>query len=192
LTISRPDGTTRRIRAYYQDGFTNRPDRYHLDDDVVISLLCPDPFWQDTETTVISRSYGSLASFYTPYPTVSSSQVLGDTTATNAGDVEAWPSWSIAGPFSSVIATNNTSGQAFTLTPADVGATVVAGQTVTITTDPPAVRGPAGEVWTGALNWPNAVLWGLVPGDNDVVFTVGGAGPETAISLSFTPRYEMA
>ncbi|MEV1321953.1 hypothetical protein AB0J14_38395 [Micromonospora arborensis] len=190
LRVARPDGATREIEAFYQAGFDGEPGRGWLFDNVVLSLFCEDPYWRATSPVTLPYVNGDPVSYLDPYLTVSPSSVLGSTTATNPGDVEAWPSWTIVGPASEVTATNATTGQSFTLTP--IGGALTDGQTVTITTDPPAVRGPAGEVWSGALNWPGAVLWGLVPGLNDVEFSVSGASAATSITLAYVPRYETA
>lgn len=188
LRILRPDGSAREIEAYYQAGFEGEPGQGWLYDTAVLSLYCPDPFWRDVKTLSTPYSYaGTPASYLNPYLTVSPSSVLGVTTATNPGDVEAWPTWTIVGPATAVVATNRTTGESFTLT-----GTLAAGQSATITTDPPAVRGPGDVNWTGNLSWPGAVLWGLQPGVNDVEFAVAGAAAGTSITLSYVPRYETA
>ncbi|GAA3781094.1 phage distal tail protein [Micromonospora maritima] len=187
LRVMRPDGTAREIRAYYDGGFTGEPGWGFLHEQVVLSLFCEDPYWRSTQPVSLPYQQATGASYLNPYMTVSPSSVLGATTATNAGDVEAWPVWSITGPATAITATNNTTGRAFTLT-----ATLTAGQTATITTETAQVRGPAGENWTGNLNWPGAVMWGLQPGSNDVTFAVTGATSATRVVLSYVPRYETA
>lgn len=187
LRIMRPDGTAREILAYYQAGFAGEPGQGHTWDTAVLSLYCEDPYWRAVAPVSTLYSNGATVSYLDPYLTVSPSSVLGATTAVNAGDVEAWPAWTIVGPASQVQATNSTTGEAFTLS-----ATLLAGETATISTDPPTVRGPAGQNWTGNLDWPSAVLWALQPGLNNVDFTVSGAAAGTQITLSYTPRYETA
>lgn len=193
LVISRPDGSEREILAYYQQGFDSQPGGHFADDDVVLSLFCEDPYWRDREPTVVPRSYTTPVSFLAPYPQVSTSQVLGGSIVVNPGSAEAWPDWSITGPADLITATNRTTGETWTLDPNAPGidhGPIALGEEVKLTTDRPSVRGPAGEVWTGALNWPVASLWGLVPGDNDVVFTVQGASVGSSIALSFKARHE--
>src|SRR5690606_37411717 len=112
---------------------------------------------------------------------------LGDTVIYQDGDVEAWPVWTITGPLEQLIAINHTIGASFTLTYSPG-----AGDEIVITTDPPTVRGPGGEVLTGALDWPGATLWGLVPGENRVAFVALGASAGTRIELTYVPRYETA
>lgn len=189
ITVTRPDGSARQIDVLYEDGFQGEGN----DDDVlfaspVLTLLCPDSYWRDVTPVILRREFqGGNTSFFAPYPTVSGGQILGDTTLTNDGDVQAWPSWTITGPATSITATNYTTGQTFTLS-----TTLTPGELVTITTKRPTVRGPAGQSLINALNWPAAYLWGLVPRANSVNFGVAGADIGTAIELSFFPRYEGA
>jgi hypothetical protein len=194
LSIGQPDGSVRQIAARYHSGFAGQVEAGWWYDHPVLSLYCDDPYWSAQDATVIRREYqATSADFLDPFPTISSSQTLGATVATNPGDTEAWPVWTITGPASSITATNDTTGDSFTLDPDwDGGGDLAGGDQVVITTDPPSVLGPDGSSWIGAVNWPSAVLWALQPGDNQVTFTVGGSGSGTAIELSFHPRYETA
>jgi hypothetical protein len=150
-----------------------------------VTLFAPDGYWRDVTEQVISRGYSPGASYLAPYPRVSSGQVFGDQAITNDGDIEAWPTWTVVGPLEQFTATNLTTGQTFTLT-----TSLAAGQTVTITTLRPTVRGPNGDNLAGGLNWPQAYLWPLLPGDNRVSFAAAGADVGTAINLAFHPRFE--
>lgn len=189
LRVARPDGTARQISAWYQDGAQGSGGEDWLHTNLVVQLLCEDPWWRDVEPTTVYREHqASTTPFLNPFPTVANSQVLGATTITNSGGVEAWPTWTITGPATGLTATNNTTGEAFTLT----HTLASSAEKITITTDPPTVRGPSAEVLTGALNWPGAVLWGLQPGVNNVTFTVSGAAAGTSITLSYYARYETA
>jgi hypothetical protein len=194
LQLARPDGTIREIPAYYQDGWDVNTGAPANTDLVVLTLYCPDPFWRSTTPTLITRTYSSGGtSFLSPFPTVSSSQTLGATIATNPGSVEAWPTWRITGPGGSLTATNNTTGETFVVDiSAFRGSALLAGETVTIVTEPPSVTGPDDTNWTGALEWPGSVLWGLQPGDNDVTFVMSGSGSGTVVEAEFYPRYETA
>lgn len=186
LRITHPDGSAREILAYYEDGLGGDVGQGWVSASPVLTLFCPNGFWRDVESLTDTRSYSVGTPYLAPYPTVSSGRVLGDTQLTNPGEADAWPSWVITGPATQVTATNHTTGEAFTLT-----YTLASAETITVTTDPPTVRGPAGQVLTSALNWPGAELWPLQPGVNDVEFAVSGSGAGTAIELSYVPRYEM-
>lgn len=195
LIIRRSTGEEREILAWYQEGFDGQPGAGHLWDDFVLTLYCPDPYFRAVEPLVEAREQGTTATHLSPYPYVSSGQVLGQTTLYNPGDVEAWPSWSIRGPATLITVANNTTGESFVVNPnaaALAHGNLLTGEVVTVETEPPSVRGPAGQVWTAALNFPGATLFALDPGDNAVTFTADGSGPGTRVALSFHPRYETA
>ncbi len=187
LRVSRPDGTAREIDVFYEEGWGGEPGENWLYANPVLTLLAPDGYWRDVQQTTVYREFAAGSPYLNPYRTVTSSQVLGDTTIVNPGEVPAWPEWTITGPASAIEATNNTTGQTFTIT-----YTLTAGQSITITTLQPTVRGPVGENIASALNWPAAYLWPLLPGSNSVSFDVTGAGAGTTITLSYHARYEGA
>lgn len=187
LTIARPGGTRRQIYAYYKEGFEGETGENWLSANPVLSLWCPDGYWTDTEDTTISRSQPIASNFFSPFITVGSSRVLGDTQIINPGEVEAWPRWVITGPMTKLTATNITLGQRFAVT-----YPLGAGQQINITTQRPMVRGPGDINLTGALDWPAAVLWPLLPGVNSVNFQVDGAETGTRIDMGFRARYEGA
>ncbi|MGW5122961.1 phage tail protein [Streptomyces sp. NPDC004069] len=197
LEISRPDGSSRRINVHYQGGFEGQGKQGTgiASDAAVLTLWCEDPYWIDPTPIGVHRETGVLEDFFVPYPTVSSSQVLGATTVENPGDVTVWPTWTITGPASLITFTHAGTGEAFALNPSAPGVghgNLLAGEQVTVSTDPPMVRGPDGSNWVGALNWPAATLWGLAPGNNPVTFQLDGSGPDSAVDLTFYARHETA
>lgn len=187
LTVARPDGSARCIEAYYEDGWGGEAGQNWLSASPVITLYCPDGSWRDTEWYPLRFDAGSPVDFANPFLSLSSAQVLGATDVINPGEITAWPQWTITGPCSQVTATNNTTGQTFTLTHA-----LDSGDTITITTNRPTVRDSSDNNLIGELNWPTAYLWGLVPGHNSVTFVVSDADSNTHIELGFYPRYEGA
>jgi hypothetical protein len=196
LEVARPDGSTRRIAVYYQDGWDGRGRAATgiTWDSAVVTLWCEDPYWVDAETVTVHRDQGAAGDdFLVPYPSVSSSQVLGATTVDNPGDIDVWPTWVVTGPASAITFTREDTNESFTL---DMQATahgaLLAGQTVTISTDPPRVRSDVGENLIGGLNWPEAVLWSLPPGQTPVAFELDGSGAGSAVDLTFNARYETA
>lgn len=192
LRVTWPDGTAREIAALFDDGLKNSGAvRSQLSS---VTLYCPDPYWRDTVPVPLSRMQSTSADFLAPYPSVSPSNTLGDTILTNPGDTDAYINWLISGPASSVIATRNDTGDSWTLDIA--GKTshgpLAVGEQATVWTDPPQVRGPTGEVWTAALNWPQAELWALPPGDTSVTFQIIGAAVGSEISATFYVRRDTA
>lgn len=195
LEIARPDGTRRRIAVIYQDGFEGQGKQgsYITSDTAVVTLYCQDPYWINPVPVTERREYSPGVDFLDPYPSVSSGQVLGETTLTNPGSVEAWPTWTISGPADLVTIRHEDTGEEFIIDPDGVGhGQLLAGERVVVTMDPPRVRGPAGETWTGALNWPGATLWSLRRGVNNVSFQLDGADVGSAVEVSFNARHEMA
>lgn len=187
LRVALPDGTAREIEVFYESGFEGQGGENWLFANPVLTLMCPDGYWRDTTPTTVTRTHTITAqSFLNPFLTVSSSQVLGATLVDNPGDVEAWPEWVITGPMTSLTATSNTLGQEFILT----HSLATNADQIRVTTLRPTVRGPADENLVAALNWPDAYLWALAPGLNDVEFVVGGASTGTSVSLTFYPRYD--
>lgn len=187
LQIARPDGSVREILAHYQAGWDGEPGQGNTYDTVAVSLFCEDPHWRSLTPVTIVREFTEGGSFFNPFITVSDGRVLGDTTLVNEGTVQAWPVWTIRGPATELTAANQTTGESFVLT-----YNLAAGQTITITTDPGTVRGPAGQVLTGSLNYPGAVLWGLRRGLNRVSLSALGAGAGTRIEMTYYPRHRMA
>lgn len=187
LRVARPDGTAREIDCYYESGLEGEDGEGWLYSKDVITLFAPDGYWRDITVLSTTRSYIPGEDFLDPFPTISDSLNLGETTVNNPGDVPAWPTWTITGPMTAISATNVTTGYQFSL---NYG--LLAGEQATITTWQPTVRGPAGQNLTANLDWPDAYLWWLEPGDNDVIFNVTGGLDGTSVQLDFHPRYEGA
>ncbi|MER7167026.1 hypothetical protein ABT336_13290 [Micromonospora sp. NPDC000207] len=190
LRVSRPDGTAREIEAFCEDGWSGAGGENWVYANPVLTLMCPDGFWRDTEPRAVRREYQSGGSpFLSPYLTVSPGQVLGATEVVNPGDVDGWPIWTITGPSTLITAANHTTGQQFGLS-----YNLPAGEAIVVDTSThrPTVRGPAGQNLVGALNWPGADLWSFTAGVNSVEFTVDGSGAGTSLEVLFFPRYEAA
>jgi hypothetical protein len=193
LEVYRPDGSRRRVGVYYSEGFDGQG-RHATGitwDTAVLTLWCEDPYWEDMTEHSLIREHGTGEDFLTPYPSVSSGRVLGSTTVHNPGDVIVWPTWEITGPASLITFTSGS--QSFVLDPTAVGhGPLLAGETVTVSTDPPSVRYQDGSNWIGSLNWPGATLWGLEPGNTQVTFQLDGSADGARVGLLYYPRYETA
>jgi hypothetical protein len=202
LLVSRPDGSARQIDAYYQEGFEEAGIALggRNFEHPVLTLYCPDPYWQDLYPTEVERHYQGTG---TPipyqgngtvgFPFVSSSLILGDTIVENPGDVETWPEWTITGPAAGITVTNNTTGISWSLDPSAVLARdLAAGEVITIKGNPPQISGPTGAVWETAIDWTTSDLWWLEPGFNDVTLSVSEPGTGTSILMSYYGRYETA
>lgn len=187
LRVERPDGSARTIECLYSAGFEGESGEGWLYSKDAVVLFCPDGYWRDENTISIPHSYIPGSDFLSPFPTISDSLNLGETVITNPGDVDAWPEWTVTGPMTALVGTNVTTGYEFQLV-----YNLAAGEQITISTDRPMVRGPAGENLANALNWPSAYLWALAPGDNDLILNVVGGAPGTSVLIDFNARYEGA
>lgn len=191
LTVEQPDGTARTISCKYMSGWKGRAD-LHWDWNVAdaLTLLAASPWWREANKVDVYQEFREGANFYNPGLTISSGSVLGIQEALNPGQGTAWPLWTIKGPTSLFTATNHRTGEVFVMDPNwDGGGALLAGETVTIRTDPVQVRGPAGEVWTGAIT---GDLWGLGRGVSSVEFVAAGADDGTSVHLVADALYEMA
>lgn len=187
LRVARPDGSAREIDCMYQAGLEGPAGEAWLWSKEAITLFCPDGYWRDIDPIVLEHEYQPGVDFQAPFPQVSPGLSLGDNQLDNPGDVTAWPEWTITGPMEAITAVNNTTGYEFTLS-----YSLGAGEQITIVTDRPQVRGPAGQNLVTALNWPAAYLWWLDPGVNSVSFNVSGADVGTSVTLQFHARYDGA
>ncbi|WP_432124067.1 phage tail protein [Streptomyces sp. C10-9-1] len=150
LEVARPDGSKRTIAVYYQEGWDGlgRVATGITWDSAVVTLWCEDPYWVDAETVAVHREPGSGEDYLEPYPSVSSSQVLGASTVHNPGDVMVWPTWTITGPASLVTFTHQGTGEAFAIDPSQVSGSLLATEQVVVSTDPPRVTKYTAEVQT--------------------------------------------
>lgn len=197
LKVARRDGDARLIACYFEQGLEGEAGQDWLSSRNAVQLYCPDGYWSASQPITMERTFTPQNTpFINPFMTVTSSRVLsggeGDppTVVNNVGDVEAWPMWTLTGPMTKFTAENQTIGSRFALTYG-----LAAGQQVTITTNPPTVRGPGNANFARYIDWFNpdgTELWPLLDGSNDIRFAVDGAGAGTKVQLSFTPRYETA
>lgn len=201
LSVTQPDGTTRELLAYYQDGFKEQTGGRHMLSDLApVTLFIPQPYWRAPTPQIAVRRVATTSglSFLGPkFPRLSMSATLGRTIITNIGSVEAWPQWTITGPASSIIATSRSTGKSWTLDCVAFRSALVAGEQIVITTQPVTITGPlvnGSTSWAGALNWPDAQLWELIEGPNDIEFQINGSGVAigggTSIEVQYYPLFE--
>ncbi|MEU1457630.1 phage distal tail protein [Streptomyces avermitilis] len=188
LTLTESDGSFRSIEAYYVSGaegdFGQDTSGLHWQT-VGLTFSCPSPYWLGA---AVHQEYaaGATGNFFPVLPVkVRDSQVLGNTTIDNPGDATSFPVWTIHGPATSAVVTNNTTGLSFSVT-ASLGSSDVL------------VVDCRERVQTAALNgttnwWPNLAtdsdLWGLEPGENDVSLTLVGTDSNTTVQLDYQPRF---
>jgi Phage tail protein len=153
----------------------------------ILRFVTEQPYWQDASDTVQTWTLlSSLATFFPLFPLrLSGSEVFADATVTNDGDVEAWPVWTIAGPGSSPILRNLTTGDLLSLP-----VTLLAGESVTIDTRPGAktVTKQNGTSLFGSLTATSS-LWPLAQGSNSVRIEMSGATSVSSVALNWRRRW---
>jgi hypothetical protein len=194
LQIAQPDGSRRRIRAYYQSGLEGLEDRdtggetwYRC----VLTLFCPDPWWFDpTPVSVMFRYQASAPSWFPLFPlNLGASAVLGVGSIINPGQVLSWPEWTITPPGNTLNLTNVDTGEALTLN----ATAIPGGDTLRIITEPTKASialGSGTDWWDKITGIPH--LWSLRRGANNVNLSLAGAGVGSSIGCTFTARYRSA
>lgn len=147
-----------------------------------------DPFWYDTTPTTVTLTAGSGGTFLgSPFLPIKlgSDVVLGQQSVVNDGDVEAWPVWTVAGPVSSVMFQNLTTGLTI-----DLPVPLLAGESLVIDTRPfrKTVRQNNGANLYGSLTATSA-LWPLREGINNVNIMANGSTVDTYVTLVYSRRY---
>ena len=189
-SITAPDGSARSLTCRFKEDGNNAFDM--LPGRVGwavygVSLVAESPFWMGAPTV---RSWRSDPVLFPPYPVpgagsqyvlyLSSGRTLANATARNSGDVEAWPVWTIAGPFTS--AAVGVAGQQVV-----VPFTLAAGQSVTLNSDPSAFTATRedGTDVTGQLG---QTQWSSVPPGSDVPLSLSLTGTGS-VTMTLTPKY---
>lgn len=197
LAVELPDGTARRILAYYLDGldpaeWVNRRGVTVTD----LQFLALSPHWLGDQVAFRVTYPDPGGGFFPILPvSLAPSQVTtgGIVNLTNPGDAASWPVWRITGPGTPTLA-NHTTGQSIEFETA-----VPAGRTVTIDTRPPELAPDTALTAvddTGVNWWPELTqfpdLWPLQPGVNRVELGMATATADTEIVLDLDPAYQAA
>lgn len=179
--VTRPDDSVRQIQCYRTGGLAGdltQGGPTHLV--YLVELLAPDPFPTDAEDT--THTYGQA-------------DLDGDELIIiNDGELDAFPIWTIRGPWSSgtpsILVHSVTSDESFAFDFA-IGNHA---EGVIVDTRPPHARPTIGvRRFSDGLNlFPFLTqrnLWWLAPGENRFELTVVGATSETTIELAYRRRY---
>ncbi|MBL1104948.1 phage tail family protein [Streptomyces sp. 5-8] len=188
LTMTEADGSYRTIEAYYVSGVegdTGQDSSGLRWQSMGITLSCPSPYWLG-ESVHLDYGAGATGNFFPVLPVVvRDSQVLGATVINNLGDASAFPVWTIHGPATSVVISNDSTGLSFSVT-ASLGSSDVL------------VVDARERVQTAVLNgttnwWPNLAadsdLWSFQPGTNNVSMALVGTDSNTTVQLDYQPRF---
>lgn len=151
-----------------------------------ITLQAPDPFWTSRNAVNFSVSASTGTKGLLPELDrllVQSSQVLGQFVIENAGDVDAFPVWTFAGPSTNVAITLNDVGFTYT-------ETLIAGNTITIDTKTARVTNSAGTNKYAYLGTAPK-LFSFPPGQSTISITMTGADANSRVSGYYLPRREV-
>lgn len=195
LTVAQPDGSRRHIDAWRGEGMEGEEGsgdwgvtlmRYGL----VLRALEPYFYGDDVLHVwqgVAAQTFFPLVHSPTNFVSLLPSQVLGSTTANNAGDVNAYPVWDVSGPATGITLTNVTTGKTLTLSSSLAGSS-----NRRIIDTRPEIATVVDE--TGANRWSElasgSALWPLLPGANTLTVSVTGSTAATAARLTYQPRFE--
>lgn len=176
LRVTRRDGSQRQVACFYTDGLQGdlSPSvATETEQDAVIELTAVDPWATAIEDTTVSYDIGTAAQFV----------------VINEGHLDAYPIWTIPGPFVSMTFANHTRARSWTL-----NLTLTAGESIRIDTRPSSQRTTAQVVDSSGLNrraflTDASDLWALAPADNSVDIALANGGITTTISLAYRPRY---
>lgn len=195
ITMAYPDGTRRYIAVRLLDGMAGSEDMGGWGIPLVsygLRFVAYDPYFYGDE--VPDEWQGTQSREELPQPgaddlfeVVASPQVLGATTVDNIGDVDAWPYWEFAGPFTSITLDNESTGRSLTLTYTATDET----EKVFIQTRPgytSIVDQDDTNLWDDLSD--GYSLWPLRRGLNDITITLAGADETTKAKMIYTPRFK--
>jgi hypothetical protein len=152
---------------------------------VVITLRASDPFWYAPDAVSSQFVWGEPATFFPFFPLSLNASPTFDDVLTNDGDHTAWPVWTIQGPGTTLILTNETTGYSL-----EAALALTAGQIVTIDTRPgvKTVKDSDDVNYFSTLT-ATSVLWGLRRGNNSIHIEFAGSDSSSLIGVSYSPPY---
>jgi hypothetical protein len=194
LTVTTPDGLTRKLKARFADGLrgletpkTFNARKFMTD---YLILVAHDPyFYSDVTTSITLTKDQTLATFFPIFPlTLNTAGVFADTNITNSGDLEAYPIWKVYGAANTVININNlTTGKALRLQ-----GTALLGDAeyLIIDTNPGQLKiqkQDGTSLWNARTS--DSEMWPLVRGVNKVRIEIDSPSEFTKVELNFTTRH---
>jgi hypothetical protein len=196
LTVTQADGTMRYIDGYRtgDNGASWESSTWTVTgiQKMGLKLRCPDPWFRGPQISYVFRT--TPPQFFPLLPvSLGPSQIIGSVSELNTiGDVPSYPTWTITGPCTQVVATDVDSNRSWTL-----NATLQPGEQAIVRTDPrlaasgPMVTGPDGSSWWSKLAAPYD-LWPLLPEQPQIQVTVTGLTSASSVVADVDPLYESA
>jgi len=201
LRVVRSDGKVRDLVCRYVSGL-ERANRNAMDADeggvilpdgttavgrwavAPLSFQAAEPFWLGNAVTV-TFSPDEQTVFFPILPVnLSPVGIYSSAKVENAGDVAAWPVWTIRGPGEALRLENVDTGEVFAL-----DYTLLDGEAVTIDARPGrkvVTSSLGGDLWGRVTAWQ---MWAIGAGGATVRVSLGNTGDNTQVSLWYRPRY---
>ncbi|MGE3267148.1 MAG: hypothetical protein AB7P40_00275 [Chloroflexota bacterium] len=183
-------GDTRQIRALYLEGLEGDTSQQYVTwEDIALTFLCPDGWFEDISDTVVTFTKGAAAVTWFGRPwfpfTLLGSTLIDSVSVDNTGDLEAWPIWTLTGPANSPVFRNLTTGAILS-----IPYNVPAGGTLTIDTRPGYRRvvDQTGNSRYGVIP-AGSTLWSLARGLNQISVSAGSTTTATALTMNYRRRY---
>ncbi len=187
LRVTAPGGDQRELWCRYASGLMGN-EQWGVNVNVlkaVLTFWAADPYWYAVDPTIATYLLTEPATFFPFFPlTVNASTIFNAVTLTNAGDVEAWPVWTINGPGSDIYLRNMTTGEYV-----HVDTTLLNGDVLRIDTRPGYKTVEINGVNLFSVLSALSTLWSLRRGANDVKIEVSGSTSDSACGLNYTLRY---
>lgn len=195
LRHTRLDGTRRVLHCEYDDGFgVSQIDGVWRQgvQMAVLQFYAADPVWYDDADTTVPFTTSSGGSFL-PIPnagtgsfvTIVGSEVFGNATILNSGDVPIYPVWTITGPGSNITLRNVTTGEVLALT-ANGGLSLSAGQVLTVDTRIGSTKLQLADATNEAGYLTDAsLLWTIGRGTQVLRVEMSGSTGASSVSLAY-------
>ena len=188
LRVTTPDARWRELPCRYVEGAEGE---YEGDPllfkraTYAIRMVAADPFWRGAPVSV-SYGYAGGSSFFDGPPfRLAPSNVLGQGTVVNDGDVSAYATWLLEGPFMGFSVGIGTSLVEMTVTKA-------AGEWVEIDGNPTRLT-IRDETGIDLREQASEVKFASIPpGETTIDTTLNGASTGSRVTVSFVPRYYRA
>ena len=190
LSVATETGERRALGCYLESGLEgDQSDDTHMPGlwwRMVLRFYAPDPWWVGEERTV-KFGLGTPTPFF-PIPPVnlSPSVVQGQFSVDLAdSDAPSFPVWTVTGPGSSLVLTNQTTGRSLS-----VNVSLAVGESLIVDTRPgrESIRlGSGVNAMPAVQGYPD--LWPLVEGVNQLSVSLTGATAATQIEGSYRPRF---
>lgn len=195
IRINHPDGWSRSRWGFLKDGLEGAygvGEDSHNGQKLVLTFLCPDPWWYGEERALVQKVDAARKPFITSkveatsvrrapfFPVVlASSTVNGAYQLDIQGDAEAWPIWEVDGPGEDLLIENVRTGERIFIEGEF-------GETVTIDTRAGDIYSDTftrGELWDRVSL--DSVLFSLSPGRNRIKITMVNARPNSEVRLRY-------